>query len=143
MASGIASEKRLMGAPILVFDGHCSLCNHTVGFILRREQEATLRFAPATGAAGGHLCRQSGIPDAPERTFLLVEEGRYLDRSDAALALTRYLRAPWHWLYYLRIVPKFLRDGVYNLVARNRYRLFGRQAGCIVPDERQRSRFCD
>lgn len=76
-------------------------------------------------------------------TFLLVENGEFLDRSEAALALTRHLKAPWRWLRCLKVVPRPVRDAVYKLIARNRYRVFGRRAACMVPDAHVQARFLD
>ncbi|MEM7079750.1 MAG: DCC1-like thiol-disulfide oxidoreductase family protein [Pseudomonadota bacterium] len=132
-----------MSAPILIFDGHCNLCNGLVRFVLERERTPTIQFAAATSITGQELARASGNPDAPHLTFLWFEDGVFLDRSDAALALLAHLRRPWRWLSHLTWIPKVLRDTLYNLIARNRYRWFGRRDECLVPLASTAARFLD
>ncbi|MEM7364029.1 MAG: DCC1-like thiol-disulfide oxidoreductase family protein [Pseudomonadota bacterium] len=131
----------MSGSPILVYDGECNLCNGVVRFILKYEAAPALRFAPSDTMIGESLCSDSGIAGAPDETFLLWRDSVYLERSDAALAVCGYLRVPWRWTEHLRIVPKRLRDGVYRLIARHRYRIFGRRQSCHIPDGHQRARF--
>lgn len=84
---------------------------------------------------------QFGLDPLAANTFVLVEDGRPFLRSEAAMRLARHLRAPWRWLALTRVVPRFARDWVYDLIARNRYRWFGRTEACMIPMPSVASRF--
>jgi predicted DCC family thiol-disulfide oxidoreductase YuxK len=129
--------------PIVLFDGVCGLCTRTVRFVLARDRDKRFRFAPLQSETGHRLLeRCGGTPDRLE-TLVLVADGQCFDRSDAVLHILRRLPAPWSLLWLMRIVPRSLRDGAYNAVARRRYRLFGRLDSCPVPSAEQRARFLD
>lgn len=127
--------------PIIVFDTDCVLCSGLVAFILNHERDKALRFAGAWSDEGGVLAERHGFSRADlDETFLLIIGDKALARSDAALAIAGHLAAPWRGLVALRLVPRPLRDAVYGLVARHRYRWFGRRTACtrVPPDERHR-----
>lgn len=129
--------------PITVlFDADCVLCSAWVRFLLRHERGPTTRFVSAWSAEGARLAADHGLTAADlDETFLVIRGGAALTRSDAALALTRELRAPARWLGLGRIAPRALRDWLYDRVARNRYRWFGRKTLCVAPTPEQRQRF--
>lgn len=128
--------------PILVFDTDCVLCAGSVRFVLAHERDDRLHFMGAWSSEGIDLAAVHGLSaEDLNGTFLLVENGRVLTRSDAALGVTRHLRAPWRWLRVLKFVPKPLRDHAYGLVARYRYRWFGRREDCARVPPGQRHRF--
>ncbi|ONG55829.1 thiol-disulfide oxidoreductase [Pseudoroseomonas deserti] len=132
------------GPPVLIFDGDCALCDGVVRFVLRHERDDRLRFASAWSAAGLALAATHGLTrEDLRRSFLYVGDGRALTRSAAALALARHLRAPWSGLRLLGALPRPLRDGVYDRVARHRLALFGRVQHCLLPSPEQRHRFLD
>lgn len=133
--------ERASNAPILVFDGACVLCNGTVRWVLAHEREPRIVFAASQSLSGADILRRSGQDPRDPHTFVLLENDRVLTRSDAALALTEYLRQPWRSLRSLRVVPRALRNAVYDWIARNRFRLFGRAALCLRPDPAQADRF--
>ena len=127
--------------PIWLFDSVCVLCEVSVQYALRHENGDTIRFVSIQSDMGREIADDHGIdPDNPA-TFLFVENGRALAKSDGVLALARHLNGPARLLLAGRIVPKALRDFAYDLVARNRYRLFGRRAKCILPSPETRHRF--
>ena len=129
-------------SPAIIFDSHCLLCSGMTRFVLAHEAGPAIRFVAANSAEGTALAARHGLTPAElDVTFLMVDQGVGLTRSDAALAVTRYLRAPWRWLGLLRVVPRAIRDPLYSWIARNRYRLFGRSDSCIVPPAHQRGRF--
>lgn len=130
--------------PVIVFDGVCNLCNGTVQFVLKRDAGGLFRFASVQGEAGAALVRAAGYdPDNPS-TFLLVEEGEAHEKSDAVIRILKKLKTPWPAIgAVFAFVPRFLRNPVYSLVARNRYRLFGRREHCMVPAPEVRARFLD
>lgn len=114
---------------ILFFDGYCGLCNASVQFVLRHERASVLHFAALQSAfATEHLRASQPLPDS----LVLYASGVYYTESDAALRLCKYLRWYLRWMVLLLIFPRFLRSGVYRLVAKNRYRWFGRSEYCRV-----------
>ena len=128
---------------LVVFDGVCNLCSATVRTIAAADREGVIRFTPVQSSYGRTLCARAGVdPDAPS-TFLFFDHGRALAASDAALALATRLPAPWPALRTLAVVPRPLRDAVYGLVARNRYRLFGKRRACMRPDAALAARFIE
>jgi predicted DCC family thiol-disulfide oxidoreductase YuxK len=128
---------------IVVFDGVCCLCAHGLKFLLAHERDHVLRFAAAQSAAGRELLRRHGFDPQDLKTFVFIKEGVVYVRSDGALEVARHLRLPWRMFRLLRLLPRRLRDSIYDLVARNRYRWFGKQESCIVPSPELRSRFID
>ena len=140
---------------VVLFDGVCNLCNASVGFVLDHERAPELRFAPLQSDAARRLLEQAvgserarelqagtGGDDAPG-SVVLVEDARAWTGSTAALRIARRLRAPWRWLFAFVVVPRPIRDLVYALVAKNRYRWFGKTAACRVPTPELRARFLE
>jgi predicted DCC family thiol-disulfide oxidoreductase YuxK len=138
-----------MSHPILLYDGVCGLCNRFVQFILRRDRNAVFRFASLQSVfAAAILARHGASASALDTVYAVVNhelpDEYLLSRSDAAIFVLKQLPGMWQPLaFVMRLVPKFLLDAAYNVVARNRYRLFGRFEVCAVPSEQDRSRFLD
>lgn len=129
--------------PLVLFDGECNLCHGAVQFLLRRDRKATFRFASLQSAAGrAALARTTALGDVPD-SIALVHAGRVWFRSAAALAIARRLGLPWSLLTVFWLVPYPLRDWLYDWIARNRHRWFGRRAACWVPTPELRARFVD
>lgn len=126
--------------PVIVFDGHCVLCSANARFVLRNDTGGRFRLAAMQGEAGARLMRQAGVDPADPDTLILVEGQRVLRDSDAVLAIWAGLGWPWRAGGVFRLVPRPLRDAVYRLVARNRYRLFGQRDQCFMPDPRWQDR---
>ncbi len=127
---------------LVLFDGVCNLCNGAVRFIIKRDRHARFRFAALQSDAARMLLASIGVdastlPDS----VILVEDGAVFTRSAAALRIARRLRFPWPLTFGLIIVPRPLRDWLYDAVARRRYRWFGRREACMLPDESLRARF--
>jgi predicted DCC family thiol-disulfide oxidoreductase YuxK len=130
--------------PLYFFDGYCVLCSGFVAFCLARDPGGRLKFASAQSALGRRALEALGLPDGTlQRTILLFDGGEVYMRSAAVLRSLRYLRGPVRWLQPLLVIPAFLRDPLYDLVARNRYRWFGRRPSCFVPMPQMRDRFID
>ena len=125
---------------LIVFDGECVLCSRTARFVLKRDKARRFRLTTAQGETGQRLYRELGLATDAFETMLVVRGGRALTESDAALAIARGLGWPWRAAAAARIVPKPLRDAFYRLVARNRYRWFGRRDTCWMPDADVRDR---
>ena len=132
-----------MAGPVILFDGVCNLCNGFVQFVIARDPQAHFRFASLQSKAAAALLngriRNGPVPDS----VLLVEDGRTYTQSTAALRVARGLGFPWNLSYGFIIVPKLLRDVVYDWVARNRYEWFGKRDVCMVPTPDLRDRFLD
>lgn len=127
--------------PVVVFDGVCALCSGWVRFLLRHDRRARFRFAAMQDRVGHDLLVAHGIDPADPVSFLLVDEGAAWHDSDGVIEVLRRLGGLWRAAVLLRIVPRTLRDRAYRLLARNRYRVFGRRETCMVPPTEVRARF--
>lgn len=136
------------GGAILLYDGVCGLCNRLVRFLLARDRAANLRFAPLqSGFAAKALARHGLDPARIETVYLITQPGaateRVQSKSRAVLAALGELGGAWRLAGILRIIPGPLRDAVYDLVAKIRYRVFGRSDRCVLPPPEMRGRFLD
>jgi len=117
---------------IILIDGVCVLCSRWYRFVSARDRVRRFRFVTTQQPEGRVIAARHGVdPDNPS-TFILVEGGTAFVRSDAALRILAQLPG-WRWTWLLRAIPRALRDRLYDLVARNRYRWFGRLDVCILP----------
>ena len=121
------------GHSIILFDGICNVCNGAVQFIIKRDKKNHFRFASLQSLEGRRLLAQHNLPVHDFNSFVLIENERAYTRSIGALKVTKKLTGLWPLLYGFIIVPKFIRDGVYNLVATNRYKWFGKKNSCMIP----------
>lgn len=126
--------------PVILFDAECVLCSANARFILANDRRRRYRLASMQGAVGAALFRAHGIDPTDPETLILAEGERARRNSDAVLAIWSGLGWPWRASAVLRLVPRPLRDSVYRLVARNRYRWFGRRTTCWLPDPADRDR---
>jgi predicted DCC family thiol-disulfide oxidoreductase YuxK len=128
---------------VVLFDGVCNLCNGAVAFIIARDRRAQFGFASLQSDAGRRLLREvNGETPLPD-TFVLVEEGRAFTQSTAALRIAERLGFPWSLAALFRVLPRPIRDRAYTLVARNRYRWFGKRETCMMPTPDLRRRFLE
>jgi predicted DCC family thiol-disulfide oxidoreductase YuxK len=122
------------------FDGHCGLCNSSVDWILKHDKDHVFRFSPLQGETAGNLF--AGVTEEElYRSFWLKDADGLHRRSTAILRVCRSLRWPIRWLYGLIVVPLPMRDWVYNLIAKNRYRIWGRSETCRIPSQEERAFF--
>jgi predicted DCC family thiol-disulfide oxidoreductase YuxK len=138
---GVSSLEVYVNGPIVLFDGVCNFCNGSVNFIIDHDVQKRFRFAPLQSEIAQGLLHRFGLPADDFDTMILVENGRAYARSTAALRIAHILGGWWSLLVVLFAVPPFLRDGVYNLLAGNRYRWFGKTDMCRVPTPELRERF--
>jgi len=124
---------------LILYDGVCVFCSRWVQFVIARDSAKRFRFTPIQSAYGTRLAQAYGIDPADPDTNAVIHGGTAHLKSDAALTVLSHL-AGWRWARILFAVPKPLRDAVYGLVARNRYRIFGRYESCFVPDAELRRR---
>ena len=130
--------------PLYFFDGYCVLCSGFVAFCLARDPDGYLKFASAQSALGQRVLKALDLPEGTlDRTILLLDGDEVYTRSTAVLRALRHLRGAVRWLQPLLGVPTFIRDPVYDLIARNRYRWFGQRPSCFAPTPQTRGRFID
>jgi predicted DCC family thiol-disulfide oxidoreductase YuxK len=127
--------------PVLLFDGVCNLCTGVVQFVIRRDPAGRFRFAALQSEAGQAILSRFDLPRADFDTFVLLGADRIYTRSTAALRVARGLSGAWPLLYALSVIPRPVRDLVYGVVARHRYRWFGRKDRCMVPTADVAERF--
>ena len=126
---------------ILLFDGHCNLCNAWVQFIVKRDSAKTIRFASLQSKAGRRLLEEHKIDANYIDSLVLFEEESFSLSSNAALRILLYLNGWERHLIFLSVVPRSLRDIVYRFIAKNRYKWFGRREQCMVPTAELSKRF--
>ena len=136
------------GGPIILYDGVCGLCNRLNRFVLARDPGGLFRFAALQSPIAAEiLARHGRDPRDLDTLYLVLAPGRpderLLEKSDAVLWILRRLGGVWRAAAALRVVPRGVRDVGYDLVARSRYRVFGRYGACPLPDPRHRARFLD
>jgi predicted DCC family thiol-disulfide oxidoreductase YuxK len=136
MISKDAHEK-----PIILFDGVCNFCNAIVNFIIRQDKKNVFRFAALQSESGKKLLEQYHINWRKSDSFVIIENGKAHLKSNAALRLYNKLAWYWKWTQMFWIFPKFIRDAVYNLIAKNRYRWFGKKDECMIPSKEVAEKF--
>lgn len=129
--------------PILFFDGDCSLCSAAVRFVAARDPKGTVRYASLQSGFATERLGALRMPGGALDTIVLLEGGVVRTKSTAVLRLCRHMSGFWPLLRILLVVPGPLRDAVYDWVARNRYRWFGKREACLLPTPEVRARFLD
>jgi predicted DCC family thiol-disulfide oxidoreductase YuxK len=126
---------------IVLFDGVCNFCNASINFVIEHDKAGYFKFAPLQSETGEQLMAKHGIDTIETDSVILVEDEKVYTHSTAALRIARKLDGLWSWFYAFIVVPKPIRDFFYKLLAKNRYRLFGRQDACMIPTPEVRARF--
>ncbi len=134
--------------PIILYDGVCGLCNRLVQFLLQRDKSDHFRFASLQSDFARELLKRHRLdPNDLDTVYVVVNYGktgeRLLARSDAVLHALRELGGPWKIAFVAGVLPRFIRDTAYGMVARNRYRVFGKYEVCMMPEERFKYKFLD
>ncbi|MBS1622123.1 MAG: thiol-disulfide oxidoreductase DCC family protein [Bacteroidetes bacterium] len=129
--------------PVIFFDGICNYCNGVINFIIRQDKKKIFRFATLQSNYGQKILREQNLPLEQFDSFLLLDKGKIYSKSTAGLRLYNKLPWYWKWTQIFWIFPRFLRDAIYGVIAKNRYRWFGKKDSCMVPDPGLRSRFFD
>jgi predicted DCC family thiol-disulfide oxidoreductase YuxK len=129
------------GNPLILFDGICNLCNKSVQFIIKRDKKKEFVFASLQGKTGQDVLQRFGLPPTDHQSFLLVENEKLYSRSSAVLKVAKHLGGGWKLLYAFIIIPTFIRDPIYNFIARNRYKWFGKKEECMIPTKELKERF--
>jgi predicted DCC family thiol-disulfide oxidoreductase YuxK len=129
--------------PVILFDGVCNLCSGSVQFIINRDPSGIFRFATLQSETGKNLVSKFDLPNDKPDAIILVENSEYYSRSTAALRILQRLGSLWQLLYVFILVPRPIRDYFYDIVARNRYKWYGKRAQCMIPSEDIKSRFLE
>jgi predicted DCC family thiol-disulfide oxidoreductase YuxK len=127
--------------PIVLFDGVCNLCHSSVQFIIAHDKESKFRFTSLQSDIGKELLHRYEVKIENLQSTVLLLNGKYYVYSDAVLEVLRRLGGTWAWLYIFKVVPSFIRNGIYHIVARNRYRWFGKKDQCWIPTPDLKARF--
>jgi predicted DCC family thiol-disulfide oxidoreductase YuxK len=130
-------------ASLVLFDGACNLCNGFVQFVVARDPGGRFQFGALQSASARRVLELHDTPAPLPDAIVLVDDGQLFTRSTAALRIARRLTFPWPLAYAFLAVPRPLRDWIYDLIARHRYRWFGTRDHCMVPTPALRSRFID
>ena len=147
-ASPEQAATQLQGVHLVLYDGVCGLCNRLVQFLLKNDRRAVFSFASLQSAMGKALvARWGGDPEDLTSFYVVTDfrtpDARVVTKSAAVLFVARELGWPWKLARVAGILPAALRDRLYNVVARSRYRVFGRYEQCLIPSEESRSRFIE
>jgi predicted DCC family thiol-disulfide oxidoreductase YuxK len=126
---------------IVLFDGICNFCVASIQFIIDRDPQEHFRFAPLQSSAGQSLLQKHNLNTDDFDTLILIEDGKAYHRTTAALRITRQLKGLWPAMYGLILVPRAVRDLIYNVLARHRYKLFGKRDACMIPSPELEDRF--
>lgn len=128
---------------IILFDGVCNLCNSTVQRIIRNDKRNQFKFASLQSIFGQDFLKKNALDSAEFPSIILIDGNQYYFKSDAALRIGKELRGIYKLSFVLIWIPKFIRDFVYDLIARNRYRWFGKSESCWLPTLDLKQRFLD
>lgn len=128
---------------IILFDGVCNLCNNSVVFIIKRDKKDIFRFAAIQSTEGEKLIEKHGIDTSKTDSIILMEGDSYSVKSTAALKIAKHLKGAYPLLYIFIILPAFFRNWVYDIIAKNRYKWFGKKDICMIPTPELRSKFLD
>jgi predicted DCC family thiol-disulfide oxidoreductase YuxK len=126
---------------IILFDGVCNFCNGAINFLIKQDKKGIFYFAPLQSEAGQKLLQQYQLPKESFKSFILIDNGEVYQKSTAVLKIFNRLPCYWKELQVLRIVPPLLRNAIYDFIAANRYKWFGKKEQCMVPTPEVKSRF--
>jgi predicted DCC family thiol-disulfide oxidoreductase YuxK len=126
---------------ILLFDGVCNLCNGLVHFIIKRDKKGIFKFASLQSDAGQQLLERFGLLGNEFESFVLIQGDQYYLKSTAALKMLQQLGGVWVIFNVFIWIPRFLRDFLYDIMAKTRYRIFGKREECMIPTPQLKARF--
>jgi predicted DCC family thiol-disulfide oxidoreductase YuxK len=141
MFSNPLQKKDTISSPVVLFDGVCKLCNGSVSFILRRDRKGRLKLAPLQSDYGRQVLTSHEMQSNPMNSIMLLEGTKLTTKSTAIIRIAKYLDGAWPLCLIFLIVPRLIRDFLYDIVAKNRYRWFGKYDTCRLPDPEYEDRF--
>ena len=127
--------------PLIIFDGYCALCSGWASFVLRHDPGGRFRLASAQSPLGYALYVHYGLDPQDYETNILIEDGRAWFKSESSIRMLEGLGWPWKLAAVFRILPRVVRDPMYEFIARNRLRFFGKRATCYLPQKQYEDRF--
>ncbi len=128
---------------ILLYDGICNICNASVQFVLNHEKNGQISFVSLQSELGIKLLKTHGLPTDYTDSLVFIEKNLAYTHSDAALHIAKHLKIPFSWLRIGMFLPKSFRNTIYNFIAKNRYKWFGKKESCMLPDPKIKHRFLD
>lgn len=126
---------------IILFDGVCNLCNNSINFVIKRDKSNLFKFTALQEAPGIALLKQYGINTLDIDSIILIENGKAFTKSAAALRVAKGLSGGWPVLYGFIIIPKWIRNAVYDYIAKNRYKWYGKKDSCMIPTPDLKNKF--
>ena len=126
---------------IIIFDGVCNLCNGAVNFVIKRDPRNVFKFTPLQEKQGVLLLKKHAVDARKLDSIVLIENGNVYIKSSAALRIAKKLSGLWPLFFVLLIIPSFIRDGVYDFIAKNRYMWFGKKEQCMIPTPGLKEKF--
>lgn len=126
---------------VILFDGVCNFCNFWIDFVIKGDKKDLFRFAALQSETGEKYLKQFGLSNTDFDTFILIDQEEYFTKSTAALKITKELKSWLKFFYPLIFLPQFLRDFIYDLVAKSRYKIFGKRDVCRIPTEEEKKKF--
>ena len=126
---------------IILFDGVCNLCNGAVTFIIKRDKKDVFKFAALQSEIGQQLISKFNIDTSKVDSIILIDGDKHYEKSSAALRIAKQLSGAYPLLFGFMILPKFIRNAVYDYIAKNRYKWFGKKESCMIPTPELKSRF--
>lgn len=127
--------------PVILFDGVCNLCNSTVLFVIKHDPKKLFRFASIQGDYGQQILKQFHLPPNSLGSFILLDKNQIYTKSTGALKVAKKLSGAWPIVYSFIIVPSFIRNAVYDFIAKNRYKWFGKKESCAIPSPELKALF--
>ncbi len=127
--------------PVLLFDGVCNLCNGYVQWLIKRDPKGVFRYAALQSEQGQVLLKQYNLPTDEISTVVMITDNKAYTHSDVGIEIMRMLGGWYYPFYVFKLVPKFIRNPIYNWIARNRYNWFGQQESCMIPTPELKERF--
>ena len=128
---------------IIIFDGICNLCNATVLFLINRDKKNIFKFVSMQSDIAKQIFKEYNINFKNLDTIIFIEKNDFYIKSDAIIRIFKKLNYPWKVFYFLKFLPKFIRDRIYDIVANNRYNWFGRRNTCMIPSNETKSKFIE
>ncbi len=128
---------------IIFFDGTCNLCESSVKFIIKRDVKRRFKFVPFQSEAGKLLLEKNNYSNESFDTLVLLKNDKIYTKSSAVLLILKELNKLWILFYIFVLIPKFIKDPIYLFISKNRYKWFGKKAGCIVPPKEIKDRFIE
>jgi predicted DCC family thiol-disulfide oxidoreductase YuxK len=128
---------------VILFDGVCNLCNNSVKFIIKNDKRDIFKFAPLQSEYGINVQNRHNINTNEINSIILINGEKIFTKSNAALRIAKDLGAPYFIFYIFIVIPVFIRNFIYDFIAKNRYKWFGKMESCMIPSNELKSKFFD